>query len=78
MVVVGKLGCRQELVPVVLFVACEDMDELFGLLVDVFGLAIGVRMVSGGCSGSNTDEASQFMSEPTYKAVRINHDPNFL
>jgi hypothetical protein len=62
-VVVGELGCRQELIPVVLFVAREDTDKLFELLVDVFGLAVGLRMVSGGCSRLNTDEAPQLASE---------------
>jgi hypothetical protein len=58
-VVVGELGCRQELIPV-LFVSREDTDELFELLVDVFRLTIGLQMVSGGGSGFNTDEAPQF------------------
>jgi hypothetical protein len=31
-------------------VACEDMDKLIELLVDVFGLAIVLRVVSGGHS----------------------------
>jgi hypothetical protein len=47
MVVVCKLDCRQELVPVVRFVSGEDMDELLELLVDMFCLAIGLRAVSG-------------------------------
>jgi hypothetical protein len=42
-IVVGKLGCQQELIPVILSVACEDMDELVELLVDRFSLAIGKR-----------------------------------
>jgi hypothetical protein len=46
-VVVCELGCRQELIPVVLFVAREDTDELLKLLIDIFGLAIGLRVVSG-------------------------------
>jgi hypothetical protein len=62
-VVVGKLGCWQELIPVVLFVAHEDTDELFELLVDAFGLTVSLQMVSGGGGGFDTDEAPQFMSE---------------
>jgi hypothetical protein len=62
-VVVGELSCQQELIPVVLFVAREDMDGLFELLIDMFGLAISLQMVSSGCSGFNTDEAPQFASE---------------
>jgi hypothetical protein len=34
-VFVCELGRWQELIPVVLFVACEDMGKLFELLVDV-------------------------------------------
>jgi hypothetical protein len=62
-VVVGELGCQQELVPVVLFVAHEDTDKLFKLLVDTFGLAVGLRIVSGGGSGFDTDKAPQFAGE---------------
>jgi hypothetical protein len=61
--VIGELGCRQECISVILFVACEDMDKLFELLVDVFGLAVGLQMVSSGRSGFDTDEAPQFASE---------------
>jgi hypothetical protein len=63
MVVVGELGYQQELIPVVLFIACEDMDKLFELLVDVFGLTVGLWMVSGGGGRFDTDEAPQFASE---------------
>jgi hypothetical protein len=62
-VVVGELGGRQELIPVILFVAREDTDELFELLVDVFSLAVGLQMVSGGGSRFNTNEAPQFAGE---------------
>jgi hypothetical protein len=62
-VVVRKLSCWQELIPAVLFVAHEDTDELFELLVDVFGLAVGLQMVSSGRSRFDTDEAPQFASE---------------
>jgi hypothetical protein len=62
-VVVGELGCRHELIPVVMFVARGNTDELFELLVDTFSLTVGLQMVSGGGSGFNTDEAPQFTSE---------------
>jgi hypothetical protein len=48
---------------VILFVAREDTDELFELLVDALGLAIGLRVVSSGGSGFNTNEAPQFSGE---------------
>ncbi|KAJ7333996.1 hypothetical protein DFH08DRAFT_1019835 [Mycena albidolilacea] len=41
-----NLGRRQELVPVVLFVACEDTDKLLELLVDTFYLAVGIHWKS--------------------------------
>jgi hypothetical protein len=63
LVVVSKLSCWQELIPVILCVAREDTDELLELLVGAFGLAVSLWMVSGGRSGFNTDEASQFASE---------------
>jgi hypothetical protein len=63
MVVVGKLGCQQELIPVVLFVAREDTNKLFKLLVDVFSLAVGLQVVSSRCSEFNTNEAPQLLSE---------------
>jgi hypothetical protein len=46
MVVVRELGRWQKLIPVVLFVAREDTDKLFELLVDALGLAIGLQVVS--------------------------------
>jgi hypothetical protein len=46
-VVVHELGCWQELIPVVLFVACKDTDKLLELLVDMLSLAIGLQVVSG-------------------------------
>jgi hypothetical protein len=62
-VAVRKLGCQQELIQVVLFVAHEDTDKLLELLVDTFGLAIGLRVVSSQYSGFDTDEAPQIPSE---------------
>jgi hypothetical protein len=62
-VVVGEFGCLQELIPVVLFVAREDTDKLFELLVDALSLAVSLRVVSGGGSGFNTNKAPQLAGE---------------
>jgi hypothetical protein len=63
MVVICKLSSRQELVPVVLFVARKDTDELLKLLVDAFSLAVGLWVVSGGGRRIYTDEAPQLLGE---------------
>jgi hypothetical protein len=42
-VVVCEFGGRKELIPVILLVVSEKPDELFHLLVDAFGLAVGLR-----------------------------------
>jgi hypothetical protein len=44
-VVVCKLSCWQKLIPVVLFVAREDMDKLLEFLVGAFSLAISLQVV---------------------------------
>jgi hypothetical protein len=62
-VVVRELSHRQELIPVILFVACEDTDKLFKLLVDALGLAIDLGMVSGQGSRLDANEAPQFLGE---------------
>lgn len=63
MVIVCELSPWQELVPVILFVTCEDIDKLFEFLVDVFGLAVSLWVVSGQSSRLNTDEAPQLLGE---------------
>jgi hypothetical protein len=62
-VVVHELRGRKKLVPVVLFVVCEDPDELLELLVDALGLAVDLRVVSGGGHWFCPDEAPQFHGE---------------
>jgi hypothetical protein len=44
-VVVCELGGRQELVPVILFVVHQDLDELLKLLVDELCLAVSLWVV---------------------------------
>jgi hypothetical protein len=58
-VVVCKFSSQQELIPAILFVVCEDPDELFELLVDVLCLAVSLWVVSSGCCRLYTNEALQ-------------------
>jgi hypothetical protein len=55
-VVVSEFRGRKELVPVVLLVVGEDADELFELLVDALGLAVGLRVIGRGGRRSDSDE----------------------
>jgi hypothetical protein len=68
-VLVDEFGCPQELIPVVLFVAREDADKLFELLVDALGLAVSLWVVSGGGSGFNTDKNPCTSGSSTMKST---------
>ncbi len=51
MVCEGELGCREEIVPVVLVVIAEHPDVRLEFLVDVFSLSVGLCVVGRrGCS----------------------------
>jgi len=63
MVVVCKLRCREEFVPVILLVASEKPDELFELLVDALGLAVSLWVVSRGGRRSNSGEPPKLPCE---------------
>jgi hypothetical protein len=52
-VVVCEFSSREELVPVILLVVSEKPDELLHLLVDAFGLTVGLQVV--GCRGVRFD-----------------------
>ena len=47
-VVVGKLGNRKERGPVVLLVGTEGTKDLFEGLVNLLGLSVAFRVISGG------------------------------
>jgi hypothetical protein len=68
-VVVHKLSVQQELVPVILFVVCEDSDELLELLFDALCLANGLQVVSGRCCRLYTNEALQLRDEIGHKLL---------
>jgi hypothetical protein len=63
MVVVCELGSWQELILVVMSLACEDLDKLFEFLVDILCLAIGLWVVSDGHCRLYIDEAPQLPGE---------------
>jgi hypothetical protein len=63
MVVVCELSGGQELIPVILFVAREDMDELLELLVDTLRLAVSLQVVSSGGCRLYTNEVPQLPGE---------------
>ena len=48
-VVVGKFGYRKPVIPVVLPQVYKEVQELLDLLVDTFGLTVGLQVV--GCRG---------------------------
>jgi hypothetical protein len=67
MIVVG--GSQQDIVPVIciLLVVCEDAEELFHLLVDPLGLAVGLPVVH--CRGCqfNSAEVPELCCELHYR-----------
>ena len=46
LVVVGELGQRQPLSPVILVMVDEDAQVLFNLLIDAFSLSIHLEVIS--------------------------------
>jgi hypothetical protein len=46
--IVGKLGKRKEIEPIVLLEVAKDTEELFNFLVDAFHFSIGLWMKSDG------------------------------
>ena len=59
LVIVGKLGFRDPLIPVVLSLVDEKLEELFNLLVDMLSLAVSLRVI--GCRCGNLD--SEYLTE---------------
>ena len=53
MVVVCKLSEREEFVPIILALVDKKSEVLFQLLVDAFGLTVGLWVV--GCGGRQFD-----------------------
>src|SRR6266481_3235573 len=62
-VVVGKLGYRDPLVPVILLLVDEEPEELFDLLVDMLSLVVTLRVI--GCRCSNLD--SKYLTESAHE-----------
>ena len=62
-VVVPEFAEGEELIPVVLSFVHEEAKELFELLVNVFGLAIRLRVVCGGRHEFDAEEAIEFAGE---------------
>ena len=63
MVVVGELCEREETVPVILSLPDEDAYVLFQLLVNPFGLSIGLRMIGGRRGGFDPEQPVEFLHE---------------
>ena len=53
MIVVCKLSEREEFVPIILVLVDKKSEVLFQLLVDAFGLTVGLWVV--GCGGCQFD-----------------------
>ncbi len=66
----GKLGGREEIIPVVLMVIAEHPDVCLEFLVNVFGLPVGLQVV--GCRSRSFDpkESVEFPHE-----IRNEHRP---
>ena len=47
MVVIGELCEREQVIPVILSFPDKDVYVLFQLLVNPFGLSVGLRMIGG-------------------------------
>jgi hypothetical protein len=62
-VVVREFGEWQQGIPVVLAFVDENSDVLFEFLIDVFGLAIRLRVICCGCRNLDAQEAIQFAHE---------------
>ena len=51
LVIIGKFGNQNPVVPVILSLVYKEAEELLDLLVDVFSLAVCLRVVGrGGCN----------------------------
>lgn len=62
-VVVGELGERKEVRPVVLLVVAVDPDVLLEGLIRAFGLSVAFRMVSGSEVKADAEEFSERLEE---------------
>ena len=67
MVVVGKLGKREEGMPVVLSLSDKDPQILFQLLVNSFGLSVRLRVVGYGGCALDPEQPVQFLHERSDK-----------
>lgn len=66
-IVVGKLGEREPVVPVILSLVDKESKEEFNLLVDAFGLTIGLRVECSGGTKSDTEKFPKLSGEIRYK-----------
>ena len=62
-VIVGELGYQDPLIPVILSLVDEELEELFDLLVDMLSLAISLWVI--GCRCGNLD--SEYLTESTHE-----------
>jgi hypothetical protein len=62
-VVVLELSHRQEVIPVVLSLVDEDAKILLQLLVDSFGLDVGLQVICNRSCNSDRQQAVQLTSE---------------
>ena len=62
-VIVGELGYRDPLIPVVLSLVDKEPEDLFDLLVDMLGLAVSLRVI--GCRCGNLD--SEYLTESAHE-----------
>ncbi|KAF8238794.1 hypothetical protein L208DRAFT_1240876, partial [Tricholoma matsutake] len=67
MIVVSELSQGKEIVPIILAFIDEDTDVLLQLLVDSFGLAISLWVISGRSEEFDTQKSVQLTSELCYQ-----------
>ena len=71
LVIVSKFGNCKPIIPVILSLVHEEMQELFDFLVDAFSLAICLQVIChGGC-----DFDPEYLTGPTHE---VRHKLRFL
>ena len=66
-IVVSKLDNRDPVIPIVLPLVHKEVKELLNLLVNLFGLAVSLQVLSGGGGKFNPKDYTESTYEVGYK-----------
>ncbi len=76
LIVVGKLHKGEPVNPVILSVIDEDLEVFFNLLVNLFGLAVGLQVESHGGILRDVEHSVEFLHEVGYELRSSVRDDN--